>query len=112
MKPTEITDASFENEVLKATLPVLVDFWAPWCGPCQAIAPIVEELAGEYQDRTKVVKINTDENSANASKLGVRGIPTLIVFKDGKEVQRIVGYTAKSELKKHLDSLCSLPLKA
>lgn len=107
MKPAEITDAAFETEVVKSDLPVLVDFWAPWCGPCKAVAPVVEELAGEFQDKIKFVKINTDENSAQANKLGIRGIPTLLFYKGGRELDRVVGYAPKSELKKRLDSLLS-----
>jgi thioredoxin 1 len=105
VKPTEITDATFETEVLKATLPVVVDFWAPWCGPCKQIAPIVDELAEEYHDKVRFVKLNTDQNQAHASKLGVRGIPTLLFFKGGSEVDRVVGlgHNHKEELKKRLD---------
>lgn len=105
MKPTDITDADFEEVVLKSPLPVLVDFWAPWCGPCRAVAPIVEELAREYQDKIRFVKINTDDNRVNATRLGIRGIPTLILFKDGQEAERILGYMPKSELKKRLDAV-------
>ena len=105
MKPAEITDSTFEAEVVKAEIPVLVDFWAPWCGPCRAVAPVVEELATEFDGQIKFVKVNTDEHSANASKLGIRGIPTLLLYKGGKEADRVVGYTAKAELKKRLDSL-------
>ena len=105
MKPAEITDAAFETEVVKADIPVLVDFWAPWCGPCRAVAPVVEELATEFDGQVKFVKVNTDEHSAHASKLGIRGIPTLLLYKSGKEAGRVVGYTPKGELKKRLDSL-------
>ncbi len=105
MKPAEITDATFETEVVKAGLPVLVDFWAPWCGPCRAVAPVVDELATEFDGQVKFVKVNTDEHSANASKLGIRGIPTLLLYKGGKEADRVVGFTPKAELKKRLDSL-------
>jgi thioredoxin 1 len=105
LKPAEITDATFEFEVVKSDIPVLVDFWAPWCGPCRAVAPLVEELATEFDGQIKFVKVNTDEHSANASKLGIRGIPTLLLYKAGKETDRIVGYTPKAELKKRLDTL-------
>jgi thioredoxin 1 len=105
LKPAEITDAAFESEVVKAEIPVLVDFWAPWCSPCRAVAPVVDELSTEFDGQIKFVKLNTDEHSANASKLGIRGIPTLLLYKAGKETDRIVGYTPKAELKKRLDSL-------
>jgi len=104
LKPTDITDKDFEEIVLKSPVPVLVDFWAPWCGPCRAVAPIVEELAREYQDRIRFVKINTDDNRVNATRLGIRGIPTLILFKEGKEADRILGYMPKAELKRRLDA--------
>lgn len=104
LKPTDITDADFEEVVLKSTLPVLVDFWAPWCGPCRAMAPVIEELAREYQDKIRFVKINTDEDRINATRLGISGIPTFILFKDGKETERILGYMPKSELKRRLDA--------
>src|SRR4029453_6082918 len=80
---SEITDQSFDQEVLKSAVPVLIDFWAPWCGPCKAIAPVVEELAGVYNGRLKVVKMNVDDNPQTPSKYGVRGIPNLILFKAG-----------------------------
>jgi thioredoxin 1 len=105
LKPVEITDTAFETEVVKSELPVLVDFWAPWCGPCRAVAPVVEELASDFDGKIKFVKVNTDENSQQAGKLGVRGIPTLIMFKAGSEADRVVGYASKADLKKHLDKL-------
>jgi len=97
-KVFEIGDGDFEKEVLKSEVPVLVDFWAPWCGPCKTIAPVVEELANTYGDRLKVVKINVDHNKEAAMKYNVRGIPNLIIFKAGESQKQIVGAVAKQEL--------------
>ena len=94
----KITDANFEQEVLKSDIPVLVDFWAPWCAPCLMVAPVVEELAKEYTGKLKVCKLNVDEAPNTASRYGVMSIPTLAVFKDGEVVDRIVGALPKSEL--------------
>ena len=94
----QVSDASFENEVLKSDLPVLIDFWAPWCGPCKAIAPVVEELAKEYGGRLKVVKMNVDDNPQTPSRYGVRGIPNLILFKGGQVKEQIVGTVPKAQL--------------
>ena len=93
-----ITDANFESEVIKADVPVLVDFWAPWCMPCHAVAPIVEEIAREYEGKIKVCKLNVDQGHATASKYGIMAIPTLVIFKDGKAVDKIVGMVPKSEI--------------
>ena len=90
-----VTDSNFETEVIKADKPVLVDFWAPWCGPCTMAGTIIEELADEYKDRIKVGKINVDENPKTAEKLGIMSIPTVILFKDGKEAERLVGFAGK-----------------
>src|SRR6476660_4119610 len=90
-KITEVGDNNFEAEVLKSTVPVLVDFWAPWCGPCKSIAPIVEEIAGEYEGKLKVTKLNVDEHPATASRYGIRGIPNLIILKGGAVKEQIVG---------------------
>lgn len=95
---TPITDQSFESDVLKASVPVLVDFWAEWCGPCRALGPKLEEIAGEMKDKVKVVKLNVDENPGVPAKYGVRGIPTMILFKDGKEIDQIVGNHPKENI--------------
>jgi len=97
-KVTEVGDNNFEAEVLKSTVPVLVDFWAPWCGPCKAIAPIVEEIAGEYEGKLKVTKLNVDDHPATASRYGIRGIPNLIILKRGAVKEQIIGAVAKSKL--------------
>jgi thioredoxin 1 len=100
----EISDAVFKAEVLDAKVPVLVDFWAPWCGPCRAIAPVVEELASEYQGRASFVKINVDDHQQMAAHFGVRSIPNLILFKNGKVAQQIVGAVAKTKLTQAIDA--------
>lgn len=97
-----ITDASFKQEVLEAAGPVVVDFWAPWCGPCRAIAPVLEQLAGEFAGKARIVKLNVDENSEVASQMGVMNIPTLVVFKGGKEADRIVGALPKDALRERI----------
>ena len=99
----QVSDASFDNDVLQADVPVLIDFWAPWCGPCKAIAPVVEELAGEYDGRLKVVKMNVDDNPQTPAQYGVRGIPNLILFKSGEVKQQIVGAVPKGHLVKAID---------
>ena len=101
---THVTDANFEQEVLKSTTPVLIDFWAPWCGPCKAIAPILDELAGEYAGRLKVVKVNVDDNPMTPSRFGVRGIPNLLIIKGGEVKQQIVGAVPKAHLVKAVDT--------
>jgi thioredoxin 1 len=104
-KPVEVNDSSFDQMVLQSKMPVLVDFWAAWCGPCRMVAPIVEELAGEYEGKVTVVKLNVDENPKTASQYGVMSIPTLLVFKDGAPVSNIVGFRPKAELKRNLDDV-------
>ncbi|MBC7227697.1 MAG: thioredoxin [Thermoflexales bacterium] len=98
----EVTDATFEDDVLKSPLPTLVDFWAEWCGPCRMIAPVVEEIARDYSGRVQVVKMNVDLNPQTPARLGIMGIPTLILFKDGREVDRVVGYRPKRALEEFL----------
>ncbi len=102
----EVTDSTFESEVLEADEPTLVDFWASWCGPCKMVAPVVEEIANEYSDQLRVAKMDVDSNHQTPSNYGIQGIPTLILFKDGEEAARIVGFRPKDgmmkELKPHL----------
>lgn len=105
MKPVTITDENFEQEVLKSNIPVLVDFWAVWCGPCKMIAPIVEQLAAEYNGKLKVGKLDVDNNQQSAIKYGVRGIPTLLIFKDGKVVDTIIGAVPKPMIVKKIEPL-------
>ena len=101
-KPQVVTDQSFEQEVLKADTPVLVDFWATWCGPCRMVAPVLEEVASEQGEKIRVVKLDVDANPITAGRFGVRAIPTMIVFKNGREADRIVGYHPKPQLMQKL----------
>ena len=96
----ELSDSNFDTEVIKSETPVLVDFWAPWCGPCRAIAPIVEEISSSYQERLKVGKLNVDENQQTTMKFGIRSIPTLIIFKGGMAVEQIIGAVPKGEIER------------
>ena len=106
-KPVEINEAKFKEMVLQSKIPVLVDFWAPWCGPCRMVAPVVDELANEYEGKVSFVKINVDDNSNTAREYGVMSIPTLIIFKNGQPASTIVGFRPKAELKKNLDTALS-----
>jgi thioredoxin 1 len=104
MKPVTFTDANFESEVIKSDIPVLIDFWATWCGPCKAIAPIVEDLANEYSGKVKIGKVDVDENQQTAIKYGIRSIPTLLIVKDGKVKDMIVGAVPKAQIVKKLNA--------
>jgi thioredoxin 2 len=101
-KPTTVSDASFAADVERSPLPVLIDAWAPWCGPCRMLAPVIDELAVELAGRVRVAKLNVDENPATASRFGLRSIPTLLVLKGGQEVDRIVGVVPKAEIARRL----------
>ncbi|MBN2731748.1 MAG: thioredoxin TrxA [Balneolaceae bacterium] len=103
-KALKFTDDSFEEDVLNSDKPVLVDFWAEWCGPCRMVGPVVDELAGEYEGKAKIGKVNVDENSEISTKYGIRSIPSLLIFKNGEVVDQIVGAVPKNQLKKQLDA--------
>ncbi|MFO7169495.1 MAG: thioredoxin [Chloroflexota bacterium] len=104
-KPVNITDAEFEQQVLQSDVPVVVDFWAPWCGPCRAVAPILEELAAEYEGKVKVTKINTDEDQQWAARFGITGIPTMLFFKNGELVNQVIGARPKSQIKAQFEAV-------
>lgn len=101
----QLTDQSFEHDVLKSANPVLVDFWAPWCGPCRMLSPVVEELAKEYAGRVTVAKLNTDDNPNTAARYSITAIPTMLLFKGGQVVEQLVGVHSKGDIKKKLDGL-------
>lgn len=99
---SEVNDATFEQEVLRSNEPVLVDFWAAWCGPCRALAPVVDEIAGQYQGQLRVMKMDVDRNASTPARYGIRGIPALLLFKGGKVADQIVGYVPKDTIEKSI----------
>lgn len=101
----DLSDQTFQQEVLQSTIPVLVDFWAPWCGPCKFVSPIVEELAKEYEGKIKVKEMNVDDNSQTASSYGIMSIPTLMIFKGGKPVKTMIGAQGRESIKKGIDEV-------
>lgn len=105
MDVVHLTDANFEEEVIKSSLPILVDFWAEWCGPCRMVAPVLDELTKEYEGKVKIAKVNVDENKEKAMQYGIMSIPNMKLFKDGKVVDEVVGALPKEEIKKIIDRI-------
>ncbi len=101
----ELNNSNFDSEVIRSDKPVLVDFWAPWCGPCRALAPIIEEVSHEYSDKIKIGKVNVDENPEISMRFGIRSIPTLILFKNGQAVEQIIGAVPKSEIERAIQKV-------
>ncbi|MFP4466752.1 MAG: thioredoxin [Candidatus Goldiibacteriota bacterium] len=104
-KPIDVTDADFEEQVIKSELPVLVDFWAPWCSPCKMIAPVIEKIAESYSGKIKTVKVDVDSSAQTASKMGIRSIPTIIIFKNGEIAEQLVGMVSEAQLKQLVDKI-------
>ena len=98
-----LTDATFDTEITDASLPMIVDFWAPWCGPCRMVGPVIEEIAGDHPDKVTVGKLNVDENPATASKFGIMSIPTIILFKDGQPAKKVIGARPKADLEREFE---------
>ena len=111
-RTVRITDDNFEEEVLKSDVPVLVDFWAEWCGPCRAVAPVLEQISLDYGEKLKVGKLNVDENTETAVEFGIRSIPTMILFRDGSPVRRIVGALPKDNIEAEIESMLDLRVTA
>lgn len=109
---THVTDSSFEKDVLQSTKPVLVDFWAEWCAPCRMIAPTIDAIADQFADTATVVKLNVDDNTSTAQRYGIKGIPTLILFSEGKEVERVVGATGKDSIARMIEKHVALATNA